>query len=117
MRRRARLRPVTGYPAAYDWTVGVNHPADDGILEVNIETSRKEVLVSYEDLSNALKSVDRIVTGRALFINDTMWNRDGDRIYFYVRADFETRGRIDTCDGKCDICESWVDKYRRTTRE
>ena len=24
----------------------------------------------------------------------TFWNRDGDRIYFYVRADFETRGRI-----------------------
>lgn len=24
----------------------------------------------------------------------TLWNRDGDRIYFHVRADFETRGRI-----------------------
>jgi hypothetical protein len=93
--RLARLRPVTGYPAAYDWTVGVDHPADDGIFKVNIETGGKELLVSYEDLSNALKSVGRVVTGKALFINHTLWNRDGDRIYFYVRADFKTKGRID----------------------
>ena len=30
--RMARLRPVTGYPGAWDWTEGVNHPQDDGLV-------------------------------------------------------------------------------------
>src|SRR5688500_20298167 len=25
---------------------------------------------------------------RALFLNHTLWNREGDRIFFFVRADF-----------------------------
>ena len=30
--RLARLRPVTGYPGAHDWTTGVSTPADDGVF-------------------------------------------------------------------------------------
>ena len=31
--------------------------------------------------------------GKELFINHTLWNRDDDRIYFFVRGDFEKPNR------------------------
>ena len=33
--RMARLRPVTGYRGATDWTEGVLHPENDGIFKIN----------------------------------------------------------------------------------
>ncbi|MBL8235350.1 MAG: hypothetical protein JNL98_43035, partial [Bryobacterales bacterium] len=36
--RLAWLRPVTGYPDAFDWTAGVLHPKDDGLFKVDIQT-------------------------------------------------------------------------------
>ena len=36
--RLARLRPVTGYPGAYDWTTGANHPDNDGVFKVDTAT-------------------------------------------------------------------------------
>ena len=40
--RMARLRPVTGYPGAWDWTEGVNHPQDDGLFVVNTKTGERK---------------------------------------------------------------------------
>src|SRR6185369_15426038 len=34
--RLARLRPVTGYPETFDWTIGMPHPKDDGVFRVNV---------------------------------------------------------------------------------
>jgi hypothetical protein len=93
--RLARLRPVTGYPGAYDWTEGVNHPVDDGIFKVSVVTGEKVLLVSYRQLAEALRTAHPGVDEKALFINHTLWNRDGDRIYFFVRGDFETERRLD----------------------
>src|ERR1041384_7526629 len=45
--RLARLRPVTGYPQATDWTKGIAHPRDDGVFRVEIATGRKQLLVSF----------------------------------------------------------------------
>ena len=45
--RMARLRPVTGYPEAYDWNPGALHPEDDGVFAVDIETGGKRLLVSF----------------------------------------------------------------------
>ena len=53
--RLARLRPVTGYPQAYDWTVGQAAPGDDGIFRVDVETGQKELIVSFAQLKEKLK--------------------------------------------------------------
>ena len=87
--RLSRLRPVTGYPDAHDWTRGVNHPTDDGLFRVNVHTGAKQLLVSYRRIADQLRDTHPAIDGQALFLNHTLWNRDDDRIFFYARADFE----------------------------
>jgi hypothetical protein len=89
--RLARLRAVTGYPGAFDWTKGEAAPANDGIFIVDVPTGTKRLLVSFRQLAELLRpqrpDVDRI----PLFINHTLWNREDDLIYFYVRGNFAQR--------------------------
>lgn len=92
--RMARLRPVTGYPGAYDWNPETPAPDNDGIFLVEIESGKKRLLVSFKQLAEAVKKVRPNVEGKHLFINHTLWNRDDNRIYFYVRGDFERPGGI-----------------------
>jgi hypothetical protein len=89
--RLARLRPVTGYPGAYDWTVGEKHPTNDGIFKVNVRTREKRLLVSFKQLAEALRAAHPEADAKALFINHTLWSRDDGRIFFFVRGDFEVR--------------------------
>jgi hypothetical protein len=89
--RLARLRPVTGYPGAHDWTVGQRHPTDDGIFKVNTATKEKRLLVSFKQLADYLRPTHPAVDTKALFINHTLWSRDDGRIFFFVRGDFEVR--------------------------
>jgi hypothetical protein len=91
--RLARLRPVTGYPGARDWTRGVRHPTDDGIFKINPVTKRKQLLVSYKQMADALRATHPEVDGKDLFINHTLWSRNDRRIFFFVRGDFEVRER------------------------
>jgi hypothetical protein len=83
--RMARLRPVTGYPGAYDWNPTAAAPDDDGVFLVDIETGRKRLLVSFQQLAQKIGAP----AGRPLFINHTLWNRDGTRLFFFVRGDFD----------------------------
>jgi hypothetical protein len=89
--RLARLRPVTGYPGARDWTTGVKHPTDDGVFKINPVTKEKRLLVSFKQLADALRTTHPQVDSKELFINHTLWSRDDSRIFFFVRGDFETR--------------------------
>jgi len=89
--RMARLRPVTGYVGAWDWTLGVNAPKDDGIFKINIKTGKKELLVSFARLRDEIRSSAPHVDNAALFINHTLWNRDDDRVYFYARGNFRSK--------------------------
>ena len=89
--RMARLRLVTGYLGAADWTEGVAHPEDDGIFKANINTGEKELVVSFAQMGDALRDDYPGVENVPLFINHTLWNRDDDRIYFYVRGHFNNR--------------------------
>ncbi|MSU58331.1 MAG: hypothetical protein EXS35_09145 [Pedosphaera sp.] len=91
--RLARLRPVTGYPGAHDWTTGVRHPTNDGIFKIAVATKEKRLLISFKQLADALRSAHPDVDEKELFINHTLWNRDDDRIYFYVRGDFDLPGK------------------------
>lgn len=84
--RLARLRPVTGYNGAYDWTEGMPAPKEDGIAIINIDTGEKKILISFDQMAVVLDRNGFDAKGRNLFINHTLWSRDGEWIYFFVRG-------------------------------
>lgn len=102
--RMARLRPVTGYAGAWDPTEGDLRPADDGIFLVDIPTGEATLLVSFRQLGERLARHPHwkqegnrwmpVVDGgealdiapASLYINHTLFSRDGGRIYFIVRG-------------------------------
>jgi hypothetical protein len=87
-----RLRRVTGYADAYDWTGEAMHPADDGLFVVDSNTSAKKLLASFARLAAELRSVEPAIDQQALFINHTLWSRDDSRVYFYVRGGWDRPG-------------------------
>lgn len=87
--RLARLRAVTGYRDARDWTVGVAYPRDDGVFKIDIATGEKTLLVSFEKLAEILKALEPGRAVQPLFINHTLGNREGDRIFFFARAGWD----------------------------
>jgi hypothetical protein len=89
--RLACLRPVTGYPGAWDWTAKEKSPDDDGIFRINVGTREKEPIVSFRELRDAIRPSHPHGDDLALFINHTLWNRDGDRIFFYLRGGWVPR--------------------------
>ena len=92
--RMARLRRVTGYPGAWDWTLGVSAPEDDGVFLVDVETGEKELLVSFRELAEALRRARPEIDSMPLFINHTLWSRTGERLFFFARANFGNPGRL-----------------------
>lgn len=89
--RMARLRPVTGYADAYDWNPEDAQPENDGVFLIDIESGEKKLLASFARMRDLLQDRHPRVAEVPLFINHTLWNRDGDRIFFFVRGDFSNR--------------------------
>ncbi len=90
--RLARLRLVTGYPGALDWSRHECAPDNDGIFVVDIKSGEKRLLVSYGQLARRLEQRMGTLETRGLFINHTLWNRETDRVYFFVRAGWSGQG-------------------------
>lgn len=90
--RLARLRLVTGYPEALDWSKDEIAPENDGIFIVDIKTGEKRLLVSYRQLDEKIKELNPDMKHSGLFINHTLWNRDADRVYFYARGGWSGSG-------------------------
>lgn len=84
--RLARLRPVTGYPGVFDWTMGQKAPDSDGIFIIDPQSGEKRLLVSFRKLAKLVRSSESDIDKASLYINHTLWNRPGDRIYFYLRG-------------------------------
>jgi hypothetical protein len=84
--RLARLRLVTGYPEALDWSKNELAPKNDGIFIVDIKSGEKRLLVSYDQMDQKLREVNPDLKHSGLFINHTLWNRDANRVYFFARA-------------------------------
>ncbi len=91
--RLARLRPVTGYPGIRDWSADRRHPENDGIFKINPVTKEKRLLVSYARMAAAVRALRPDVDEKDLFVNHTLWSREDGRIFFFVRGDFEVRGK------------------------
>jgi hypothetical protein len=100
--RLARLRPVTGYPEALDWSQDETAPEKDGIFIVDIKTGKKRLLVSYRQLDKELRKRQPGLDHTGLFINHTLWNRDSDRVYFFVRAGWD-KSKGDRVNTPCSI--------------
>ena len=94
--RLARLRAVTGYPETLDWSRKDNAPRHDGIFVVDINIGTKRLLVSYRQLADKLRKLYPDIDDTALFINHTLWNRTGDRVYFFARGNWEKRSKVRT---------------------
>ncbi len=90
--RMDRLRRVTGYPGAFDWTGAVKAPKDDGIFIVEVATGKKRLLVSFAQMAGAVRPIAPDVDDAGLFINHTLWNRDSDLIYFFCRGGWGDSG-------------------------
>ncbi len=105
--RMGSLRPVTGYAGAMDETKGKNAPENDGIFLIDSETGEERILVSFSRIAKLLKTVAHweVIKKRwtpvkssepgveqpdtaeaALYINHTLFNRGGDRLYFIARG-------------------------------
>jgi len=72
---------------------------------VDAGTGEKRLLVSYHQLEAKLKEREPDLEHTGLFINHTLWNRDCDRIYFFVRAGWNKKGskRLNTpCSVRVD---------------
>jgi hypothetical protein len=90
--RMARLRLVTGYPGAQDWSKDEMAPKQDGIFIVDTETGEKQLLVSFYQLEQQLKQWKPDLEHSGLFINHTLWNRNSNKVYFFVRAGWDMPG-------------------------
>ncbi len=88
--RLARLRLVTGYAGLRDWSEADNAPHNDGIFKVDVTSGKRKLLVSYRQLRDLVRDEFQEIGNYGLFINHTLWNRNGDRIYFYLRANFRS---------------------------
>lgn len=90
--RMARLRAVTGYKGSTDWTEGIAAPENDGIFIIDIESGKKKLLVSFARIHAEIKKKGVDTGGESLFINHTLWNRDGNLFCFFVRAGWKDSG-------------------------
>ena len=82
--RLKSLRPVVGYAGLPDFFADQNHPEDDGIYLMDIESGEAEILVSYEEARALLSDYEDVQTHK-LWFNHTVINRDDTRIAFVVR--------------------------------
>ncbi len=90
--RLARLRPVTGYPGALDWSKDERAPQNDGIFKIDIKKGKKDLLVSYRQMEDEIKKIDKDFKNTGLFINHTLLNRDATRLYFFAREGWKKGG-------------------------
>ncbi|MBT3481204.1 MAG: hypothetical protein HN457_07245 [Opitutales bacterium] len=86
--RLARLRLVTGYPEALDFSKEDIAPTNDGIFAVDIASGKKRLIVSYRQMEDVLKKHGMHSPHTGLFINHTLVNRDSNRVYFFARANW-----------------------------
>ena len=83
--RLARLRPVVGYASAKDPNPDSNHPENDGVHILDLETGRSRLAVSLHQVYEALAPRHPELASQALFIQHTVINPASDRLFFLAR--------------------------------
>lgn len=89
----SRSRSVIAYPGTFDWTAaGPANPTSDGLFRVEIATAKRQLLVSYKQLSDLIldtpKNRERLGDPDQfpIYVHHTMWNRDSQWLAFIVRG-------------------------------
>lgn len=83
--RIIRFRGEVGYKSAYDWTVGVKAPTNDGIWVVEAASGAQQLILSFKQMRDKFVAKYPEIDGYELFMNHTLWNRDDTRIFTVVR--------------------------------
>lgn len=91
--RMARLRPVTGYKDAFDWTQEEAAPKDDGVFVIDVESKEKRLLVSFAKMRDELRVDFPTIDSIHLFVNHTLSSRDNKRVYFFARGNWKGGGK------------------------
>ena len=77
------FRPGYGYPHLPDPNAHIDHPADDGIWRVDLQTGKSDLILSLRDIA----AVDpQATSGRKILINHINFNTDGTRFVFLSRT-------------------------------
>ncbi|MFN0101068.1 MAG: hypothetical protein ACKV2U_03140 [Bryobacteraceae bacterium] len=84
--RLARLRPVVGYAAAKDPNPTENHPGNDGVHILDLNTGKSRLAVSLRQVYEALAPSHPEIKDKALFIQHTVINPAGNRFFFLART-------------------------------
>lgn len=90
---RVSMRKVVSYADAVGWAdrSGNANPDDDGLYRIDIGTGESKLLVSYKEIARFL-NIENAGT-YPLYVHHTLWNRDGDRIFFVVRGGETVNGK------------------------
>ena len=78
------FRPGYGYSSRPDDWINVNHPADDGIYLLDLETGKYKLTISLETLWNLTKDYFE-GEDQKVMINHINFNTDGSRFVFLLR--------------------------------
>lgn len=81
--RMARLRAVTGYKGASDWTEGIVAPDADGIFKIDIKSGQKQLLISFAKMQKELnkKRIDKgEYSGNVRIDSAPRWNRKNNQV-------------------------------------
>lgn len=84
--RLARLRPVVGYAAARDPNPNENHPVNDGVHILDLQTGKSRLAVSLRQVFEALAPRHPELRERAMFIQHSVINPASDRLFFLART-------------------------------
>ncbi len=81
--RVARTRPGYGYYALPDPTEGVDHPEDDGIWWMDLETGENRLIISLDQIA-AIRHQESMDAGEH-WVNHLLFSPDGSRFIFLHR--------------------------------
>ena len=84
--RLARLRPVVGYASAKDPNPDANHPDNDGVHILDLETGRSRLAVSLRQMYEALAPRYPDLRDKPLFVQHSIINPASNRLFFLART-------------------------------
>ncbi|MDP6117376.1 MAG: hypothetical protein QGF00_18150 [Planctomycetota bacterium] len=84
-KRMAQCRSVVGY-ASGNVDELIEHPKDDGLFLIDLETGGSSLLVSIEDVTRRMDA-----PAGAAWFNHVLFNTDGSRILFFCRVKTQPR--------------------------
>lgn len=84
------FRPVCGYSGVKDKFKDYNHPQEDGVFLIDMESGKSKLIVSYDQIWNVSKG-NSFTEDQKITINHITFNKHGTRFVMLVR-NFPSKG-------------------------